>query len=231
MSHTSQKTSRDSVFTNRKIVGHEDLNPNGTLFGGKIMAWIDEVAFMSARRYSGVPFVVTVHVDSISFLTPLFLGDHVILTSQVNYTGRTSMEIEVRVEREDPYTGTRTQATSAYLTFVALDENRKPTPVPRLLLESPDDEHRHHEAHLRSKVRERMRRHLKSRKQRALPPLRANATLPEPAPIYILSKHLKRMGARELSASVDEHVLKVERTVRKRVKGVLGFKPSTEVAG
>jgi hypothetical protein len=76
-----------------------------------------------------------------------------------------------------------------------------------------------------------MRRHLKSRKQRALSPLREDATLPEPAPIYILSKHLKRMGARELSASVDEHVLKVERTVRKRVQGVFGIDPTTEIAG
>lgn len=231
MSPISQKTSRDSVFTNRKIVGHEDLNPNGTLFGGKIMAWIDEVAFMSARRYSGVPFVVTVHVDSISFLMPLFLGDHVILTSQVNYTGRTSMEIEVRVEREDPYTGARTQATSAYLTFVALDENRNPTPVPSLLLESPDDEHRHREAHLRSKVRERMRRHLKSRKLRPISPLRLGSPSPEPTPIYLISKQLKRLGARELSASVDERVLKVEKTLRDRMKEVLGIDPLGEIAG
>ena len=125
------------------------------------MSWIDEVAFMSARRFSGRPFVVTASIDNITFLQPLRMGDHVILTSQVNYSGRTSMEIGVKVEREDAYTGERAQATSAYLTFVALDETGKPCLVPELLLETPEDHRRYEEALMRVKVRERVKAYLK----------------------------------------------------------------------
>ena len=155
------KTPKDSAFVTRKIVTPDLLNPNGTLFGGVIMSWIDEIAFMSARRHSGRPFVVTANIDNISFVQPIRMGDHVALTSQVNYAGRTSMEIGVKVEIEDPYSGSRSPATSAYLTFVALDEKGKPTPVSGLVVDSDEDRRRYEEAHLRVKVRERMRKHLK----------------------------------------------------------------------
>ena len=173
---TTDKTPRESAFLTRKIVAPDQLNPNGTLFGGVIMAWIDEVAFMSARRYSGRPFVVTASIDNITFTLPLRLGDHVILTSQVNYVGRTSMEIGVKVEREDPYSGARTQATSAYLTFVALDRRGQPTPVARLRLETPEDERRHEEALLRVRVRERVRAHLRRKYES-----KSGASVPVPA--------------------------------------------------
>lgn len=153
----AEKTPRDSAFLTRKIVAPDQLNPNGTLFGGTLMSWIDEVAFMSARRHSGRPFVVTASIDNISFLMPLKLGEHVILTSQVNHVGRSSMEIGVKVEREDPYTGSRAQATTAYLTFVALDTHSRPTAVPRLKLENEEDTRRSEEARLRVRVRERVR--------------------------------------------------------------------------
>lgn len=78
---------------------------------GVIMAWIDEVAFMSARRYSGLRRNGEESIDNITFTLPLRLGDRVILTSQVNYVGRTSMEIGVKVERET-CSGARTQATA-----------------------------------------------------------------------------------------------------------------------
>ncbi|MCC7440666.1 MAG: acyl-CoA thioesterase [Bdellovibrionales bacterium] len=155
------RSPREGAFLTRKIVAPDMLNPNGTLFGGVIMSWIDEVAFMSARRHSGRPFVVTASIDNITFWMPLKPGEHVILTSQVNYVGRTSMEIGVKVERENPYDGSRTQATSAYLTFVALDKRGRPTSVPPLILETPEDERRHEEARIRVKVRERIRSRLK----------------------------------------------------------------------
>ncbi|HTL12153.1 MAG TPA: acyl-CoA thioesterase [Bdellovibrionota bacterium] len=161
------KTPRDSAFLTRKIVSPDLLNPNGTLFGGVIMSWIDEVAFMSARRYSGRPFVVTSAIDNNTFLMPHRTGDHVILTSQVNYAGRTSMEIGVKVEREDAYTGERQPATSAYLTFVALDKRGKPAPIPELKLENAEDQRRHDEAVLRQRVRARIRTHLKKKYERA----------------------------------------------------------------
>lgn len=157
------KSPRESAFITRKIVTPDLLNPNGTLFGGVIMSWIDEVAFMSARRYSGRPFVVTASIDNITFMMPLRQGDHVILTSQVNYAGKTSMEIGVKVEREDPYTGKKAQATSAYLTFVALDKRSRPKRVPALQLETPEDQRRHDEALLRVKVRRRMRNYLQKK--------------------------------------------------------------------
>lgn len=182
------KTPRDSAFITRKIVGPDMLNPNGTLFGGMVMSWIDEVAFMSARRYSGRPFVVTASIDNITFVMPLRHGDHVILTSQVNYVGRTSMEIGVKVERENPYTGERTQATSAYLTFVALDKRGKPKEVPRLVLETTEDQRRFEEAHLRVKVRERVRAHLK--KKFASMAQKKKIALPLPAPILTRYKSI-----------------------------------------
>lgn len=157
------KTPTESTFVTRKIAGPDQVNPNGTLFGGVIMAWIDEVAFMSARRYAGVPFVVTASIDNITFISPLQAGDHITLTSCVNYVGRTSMEIGVKVEHEDPYSGVRKQVTSAYLTFVALDRKGRPTEVPRLKLESEDDFRRFEEAKLRVKVRERIRRRMKQK--------------------------------------------------------------------
>ncbi|MGZ3709821.1 MAG: acyl-CoA thioesterase, partial [Bdellovibrionota bacterium] len=163
----------ESAFLTRKIVSPDLLNPNGTLFGGVLMAWIDEVAFMSARRFSGRPFVVTANIDNITFLRPLRTGDHVVLTSQVNYVGRSSMEIGVKVENEDAYNGERVPVTSAYLTFVALDKKGKPVAVPRLTLETPEDERRHEEARLRVKVRERMRSYWKRKyalQQREMPP-------------------------------------------------------------
>jgi acyl-CoA hydrolase len=166
-SQRATKTVRESAFLTRKIVGPDQLNPNGTLFGGVMMAWIDEVAFMSARRYSGRPFVVTASIDNITFLAPLRSGDHAILTSQVNYVGRSSMEIGVKVENENPYTGERTPVTSAYLTFVALDKRGKPKSVPRLVLETPEDHRRHEEAAIRVKVRDRLRRHLRKKYERA----------------------------------------------------------------
>ncbi len=156
-----QKSPRESYFTTRKIVTPDQLNPNGTLFGGVVMSWIDEVAFMSARRYSGRPFVVTASIDNITFLVPLRSGEHALLTSQVNYAGRSSMEIGVKVEREDPYSGERTQTTSAYLTFVALDDNGRPATVPELLLETSEDHRRFEEAQIRVKVRERVKAYLK----------------------------------------------------------------------
>lgn len=157
------KNPKDSLFVTRKIVKPDELNPNGTLFGGIIMSWIDEVAFMSARRYSERPFVVTASIDNITFLAPLQLGDHVVLSSSVNFVGSSSMEIGVKVEKENPYTGQRTPTTSAYLTFVALNKAGRPRPVPILEPDTPDDKRRQEEARIRVKVRKRLRERLRKK--------------------------------------------------------------------
>lgn len=155
------KSPQESIIESRKIVSPEMLNPNGTLFGGVIMSWIDEIAFMTARRHSGRPFVVTVSIDHISFLIPIKMGEHIFLSACVNYVGTSSMEIGVKVEKEDPYTGDRVHANSAYLTFVSLDEAGKPTKVPELKLYSDDDIRRYKEARLRVRIREKLRRRMK----------------------------------------------------------------------
>ncbi len=153
----------ESQIMTRKVVSTEHLNPHGTLFGGYLMAWIDEVAFMSARRHAGVPTVVTVNIDNISFLTPLKLGEHIMLTARVNYVGRSAMEIGVRVEKEDPYTGTTEHTNSAYLTFCALDKSSKPVAVAPLKLDDVEDLRRYNEAVLRLKVRKRLKNHLSNK--------------------------------------------------------------------
>ena len=157
------KTPHESYYETRKIVSFDLLNPNETLFGGHLLAWIDEIAFMTARRFAGVPYVVTVAMDNITFLEPFRAGENVVLSASVNYVGRTSMEIGVKVAREDSYTGKRKQTNSAYCTFVALNKNGKPISVPRLKLETPEDHRRYEEAKLRIKSRAELRRQLKAK--------------------------------------------------------------------
>jgi acyl-CoA hydrolase len=130
----------------------DQANPSGTAFGGVIVAWIDMIASMAAQRHCGKQ-VVTAGIDSIVFGKPINVGDHVVLQASVNYAGRTSMEVGVRVTREDPYTGEQTKATSAHLTFVAVDENNRPCPVPPIVPETADEKRRHANAELRVQAR------------------------------------------------------------------------------
>ena len=138
MSETGQRTPRDSTVEARYLVLPQHANDLGIAFGGTIMSWVDMVAAMAAQRHCGGK-VVTVSIDRMSFLSPCHIGDHVLLRASVNYVGHTSMEVGVQVVRENPYTGARVRATTAYLTFVALDANEKPTPKPPLRAERPDE--------------------------------------------------------------------------------------------
>lgn len=108
------------------------------------MSWIDIAAAISAQRHSGRE-VVTASIDSLSFIAPVYKGWVVNLKAAVNFVSKTSMEIGVRVDAENPRSGDSFHTSSAYLTFVALGSNGKPTPVPQLILETPDD-HRRWEA-------------------------------------------------------------------------------------
>jgi acyl-CoA hydrolase len=116
-------------------------NALGTIFGGIVMQWIDEVAAVSAMRHAAGS-CVTVSVDALHFIAPIQLGDLVVLKAQVNCTGRTSMEVGVRVEVEDPRTAARRKTTKAYLTFVAIDELGKPRPIAPLVVETDEDRRR-----------------------------------------------------------------------------------------
>jgi acyl-CoA hydrolase len=105
------------------------------------MSWIDIAAAISAQRHSGRE-VVTASIDSLSFIAPVYKGWVVNLKAAVNFVSTTSMEIGVRVDAENPRTNDHFHTASAYLTFVALGANGKPTPVPQILLETDDDRRR-----------------------------------------------------------------------------------------
>lgn len=129
-----------------------DANNLGNVHGGVIMRMIDEAAGTAAARHAG-HVAVTASVDQLSFLQPVHVGDVVITKASVNAAGRTSMEVGVRVEAEPVHGGERRHTTSAYLTFVALDDDLQPTQVPPLLCETADDERREAQALIRREVR------------------------------------------------------------------------------
>lgn len=129
-----------------------DLNSYGTVFGGRIMGILDRLALVVAERHSGNT-CVTAAVDAIHFLAPAGRGDNLIFRACVNRAWNTSMEIGVRVEAQDGRGGTSNHIVSAYFTFVALDKNQKPTPVPPLLAKSADEKRRYKEAEMRRKSR------------------------------------------------------------------------------
>ena len=156
MDNLKQKSPRESAIEVRYLVMPNHTNPFGTIFGGVIMSWIDIVGSMVAQRHSGMN-VATAGIDSLTFKAPVYIGEHVILKASVNYVGRTSMEIGVQVSKENPITGEVIKTTTAYLTFVGLDENKRPAPVPNLALETSDDKRRNENAQLRVQTRKDLR--------------------------------------------------------------------------
>lgn len=125
-----------------QIVMPSHVNGTGSMmFGGVVMQWIDVCAGVAAMRHARGG-VVTASIDRLDFLNPIHLGDIVILQAQVNYASRTSMEVGCRVRTEDPRTGERRSTTKAYLTFVGVDAEGKPRPIPPLVLENEEDRRR-----------------------------------------------------------------------------------------
>ena len=164
MASQTGKRAADSVVETRYLVMPDQANPYGTAFGGTIMGWIDMVASMAAQRHCGRE-VVTAQIDSLSFKAPIHIGNHVVLRAGVNYVGRTSMEVGVEVAKEDPYTGERVVATTAYLTFVALDEAKQPTSVPGLALETAEERQRWENAKLRVAARKALREQIQASRE------------------------------------------------------------------
>lgn len=152
MARAKAKTPGESAVETRYLVMPQQANPHGTAFGGAIVAWIDMVAAMAAQRHCGRE-VVTAGIDSLAFKEPIRIGDHVVLRASVNYVSRSSMEVGVRVTREDPYTAEEVVATSAHLTFVALDKHKKPTPAPPIQPETDAEKGRYANAKLRVQAR------------------------------------------------------------------------------
>jgi uncharacterized protein (TIGR00369 family) len=116
----------------------EHANLLGNVHGGWIMKLVDEAGALTCMRHSQRR-VVTVAIDSMVFHNPIKIGDLVLLSAEVTYTGRTSMEAEVQVQAENPVTGERTHTNTAYLVYVALDDQGKPTPVPPIKAETEDE--------------------------------------------------------------------------------------------
>ncbi|MCB1215592.1 MAG: acyl-CoA thioesterase [Deltaproteobacteria bacterium] len=133
-----------------------DTNALGTIFGGRIMEWVDIAAAIVSQRHCRTT-AVTASIDELHFIHPVRLGDIVILKVSVNYVHKSSMEIGVSVEAEDPRSGLRRQTSSAFLTFVALDEAGKPTPVPPLILETQEDQKRFEAGRIRMERRKQQR--------------------------------------------------------------------------
>lgn len=126
----------------------EDANLLGNVFGGAIMALMDKTAAVCAMRHARQQ-CVTVSVDRIEFREPIHVGELVVLTASVNFVGRSSMEVGVRVEAEDLRTGLRRHTNSCYLTFVAIDAAGRPAEVPQIIAESRDEQRRYEAAQAR----------------------------------------------------------------------------------
>ena len=139
------KSPRESAVILSQVMLPEDANPSGNVHGGTIMKLVDNAAYVVAVRHSRKN-CVTLCIDSFKFLYPVYVGELVTLKASLNYVGRTSMEIGVRVEAEHLTSGTVRHTASAYLTFVALDENNRPTPIPPLIPETETEKRRYHEA-------------------------------------------------------------------------------------
>jgi len=139
---------QESEVINTYLIQPPQTNAHGTAFGGQILAWMDETAAITALRFCNNP-CVTVSIDKVSFNKPVKMGYILIMKARVNHTGRTSMEIGVRVCSEDPMTGDKQHCLTGYLTFVAIDENGKPTEVPAIEIDTAEDSRRYDQAELR----------------------------------------------------------------------------------
>lgn len=158
MSAQSIRTPEDTRVEMTQLVLPSHTNNHGTAFGGQIAAWVDICAAVSAQRFCRMP-VVTASMDALHFMHPVQKGMVVILKSTVNSAWNTSMEIGVRIESEHPLTGERLHCCSAYLTFVAIDENGQKQQLPQLRCEDNQQwQRRQNEAQerrdLRLKIRE-----------------------------------------------------------------------------
>ena len=146
------KSMRASRVTLSQLMHLEHANLLGNVHGGWVMKLADEAGALACMRHAQKK-VVTVAIDSMTFREPIKLGDLVILSAEVTYTGRTSMETEVHVIAENPVTGEQTHTNTAYLVYVALDDEGRPTSVPPLQAENEEEEQRMEQARARQERR------------------------------------------------------------------------------
>ncbi|MGP7819214.1 acyl-CoA thioesterase [Niallia sp. 01092] len=156
-----EKFCRESLVVKTSRIFPIDTNNHNSLFGGKLMSYIDDVASISASRHSRSD-VVTASTDSVDFLFPIKPTDSVCLQSFVSHTGRSSMEVFVKVIAENLKTGERKLAATSFLTFVALNDNGKPKQVPKVVPQSPEELMLYNTAEKRVKIRKDRREHSKA---------------------------------------------------------------------
>jgi acyl-CoA hydrolase len=132
------KRSSESRATLHQYMMPAHANPQGNVHGGVLMKMMDEAAAISAMRHAQRP-AVTIAIDSLTFKSPVHIGQLVTLQAHVTYVRRTSMEIAVRVHAEDPITGKIEHTNSAYFVFVALGDDGRPTRVPELITETDEE--------------------------------------------------------------------------------------------
>lgn len=159
------KPVKASALEIARLMMPQDANTQGNVYGGSILRLVDEVAGVVAARHARCN-VVTASLDRMDFLSPVYLGNLLILKSAVNYVAHTSMEVGVKIEAEDLRTGHRIQTGTAYLTLVALGKDGKPTLIPKVIPQTALERLRFKEGRLR---REQRLRDLERRRKRKAP--------------------------------------------------------------
>ena len=152
MSIREARPVKDSALETAHLMMPQDANIQGNVYGGTIMKLMDEIAGSVAALHARKN-VVTASIDQMSFYQPVYIGNLLLLKSAVNYVGNTSMEVGVKIEARDLLTGKTLHTGSSYLTFVALDENGKPTEVADVIPETRDEKRRYEEGKARRKRR------------------------------------------------------------------------------
>lgn len=142
----------ESRTTLQQLMMPEHANLAGTVHGGLIMRLCDEAGALCAMRHAQKT-CVTVWMDSMTFQSPVHVGEVLQLSASINFVGHTSMEVGVKVTAEDPIRGVVTHTNSAYLVFVALGDDQRPTPVPQLLIETDEERRRFAEGQARHERR------------------------------------------------------------------------------
>ncbi len=141
------KPQKAEIIRSWDVVFPNDANPLGTMFGGKMMAVMDKIAAIAASHYSGT-IAVTASTDAIDFKRPVKVGDRILVEAKVVWVGRTSMVVKVNAYAENPRSRTCEHCTTAHFTFVALDPEGRPTPVPPIWVETEEEKRDYQEAEM-----------------------------------------------------------------------------------
>jgi acyl-CoA hydrolase len=149
----------DSVAVVSELMMPHQVNNLGHVFGGELLSMVDRAAAVAAMRHAGCA-AVTVYIDRVDFVEPIYTGELVTCTARVNFVGRTSMEIGVMVDAENLLSGNKRHTNTCLLTFVAIDEAHRPRPVRPLDLSDPEDSRRAREGMRRRELREQLDREL-----------------------------------------------------------------------